>query len=188
MKNYKKTLLFLILFIGLTTITGCIKRNPTAKFKNPKTIEYKTDKGSIKLSYDDDGTYEVYKNIPYIVLKNKDSNFRIDIDYSNNTIKQQEESKKLFKKNSKYLIIDNIKFNGYKGYAMVQKQYTTTNIYLVLDKKNNIISNIKVSPVITSNAIKELNKKTKPEDVLYKQEKVQQILKTIQYKKETQKN
>ena len=55
MKNYKKTLLFLILFIGLTTITGCIKRNPTAKFKNPKTIEYKTDKGSIKLSYDDDG-------------------------------------------------------------------------------------------------------------------------------------
>lgn len=185
LKKYYKTLLFtLVLFIGIIGITGCNKKNdPTAGFKNPKTIEYKTDKGTTKLTYDDDGTYEVDKNDPYVILKNKDSNFRIDIDYSNNTVKQEEVSKENFKKNSKYTIIDNLDLNGYKGYAMIQNQYTTANIYLVLDEENDIVSNIKVSPVITSEATKELDKGTKPENVLYNQEKVQQILKTVQYEK-----
>ena len=43
-KGYKIILVALVLFVGLFVITGC-KKDPTAGFKNPKTIEYKTDKG-----------------------------------------------------------------------------------------------------------------------------------------------
>ena len=66
---------------------------------------------------------------------------------------------------------------------MVSKNYTTANVYLYLDKDNDIISNIKVSPVKTSDAEKELNNGKKAEDVLYNQEKVMQILKTVKYVK-----
>ena len=181
-KGYKKLLVALVLFVGLFVITGC-KKDPTAGFKNPKTIEYKTDKGTIKLSYDDDGNYDVEKNDPYVILRYRNKNFRIDIDYSNNTVKQQNTTKENFKKDKNYTIIDNLDFNGYKGYAMVQNEYTTTNVYLVLDEENDIISNIKVSPIMTSVATKELDKGTKPADVLFNQEIVQQILKTVQYEK-----
>ena len=183
-KIFKTLLITLILFIGVVIISGCDKKDdPTKNFKNPKTIEYKTEKGTIKLTYDDDGTYEVDKNDPYVILKNKDDNFRIDIDYSNNTVKQQESSKENFKKDKNYTIIDGLDFNGYKGYAMVQNQYTTTNVYLVLDEEEDIISNIKVSPVMTSIVTEKLDKGTKPEKVLYYNEKVQQILKTVEYEK-----
>lgn len=182
-KKITKSLLFtLILFIGVLTITGC-KKDPTANFKNPKTIEYTTSKGTIKLTYDDDGSYTVDKNDPYVILKNKEKNFRIDIDYSNSTVKQQETTKENFKKDKDYKIIDDLEYNGYKGYVMIQKEYTTANLYLVLDEENDIVSNIKVSPVMTSEAIKELDKGTKPEDVLFNQSTVQEILNTVQYEK-----
>ena len=181
-KSCKILLVALVLFAGLFIITGC-KKDPTAEFKNPKTIEYKTEKGTIKLTYDDDGNYEVENNNPYVILKNKDNNFRIDIDYSNNTVKQQNISKENFKKDKNYTIVDDLEFNGYKGYAMIQNEYTTANIYLILDEENDIISNIKISPVMTSEATKELDNGTKPKDVLFNQEKVQQILKTVQYEK-----
>lgn len=184
MKNSVKLLLTIILMVLVVNATGCGKKNdPTASFKNPKTIEYKTDKGTIKLTYDDDGTYDVEKNDPYVILRNRDNNFRIDMDFSSDTVKEQEKSKEYIKNDSKYTIIDNLDFNGYKGYAMVQNTYTTTNLYLVLDEENDIVSNIKVSPVITNDATKKLEDGTKPEDVLYNQKKVQQILKTIQYEK-----
>ena len=185
MKKYIKLLIVFVLLISLVAVTGCgnKKDDPTADFKNPKTISYKTDKGTIKLTYDDDGTYEVEKNDPYVILRNRDNNFRIDIDYSSNTVKQQNTSKENFKKDKNYTIIDDLEFNGYKGYAMVQNEYTTTNVYLILDEENDVVSNIKVSPIMTSDATKELDKGTKPEKVLFKQEKVQQILKTVQYEK-----
>lgn len=184
MKRNFKLLLVFILSISLLIVTGCEKKNdPTAGFKNPKTIQYKTEKGTLTLTYDDDGTYEVEKNNPYVILKNKEANFRIDMDYSNNTVKQQQTSKENFKKDKKYTIIDNLEFNGYKGYAMIQNEYTTTNVYLTLDEESEVISNIKVSPVMTSEATKKLDKGTKPEDVLFNQKKVQQILKTVTYKK-----
>ena len=182
MKKHFKLLLVLVMVATVFVAAGC-SNDPAAKFKNPKTIEYKTEKGTIQLTYDDDGTYEVDKNDPYVVLKNKDANFRIDMDFSNNTVKEQETSKANFKKDKNYTITDNLKFNGYSGYAMTQNQYTTTNIYLVLDEKNDIVSNIKVSPVMTSTATEELDKGTKPVDVLFNQEKVQQILKTVKYVK-----
>lgn len=181
-KKFKALIFILVLFVGVITITGC-KKDPTAGFKNPKTIQYKTSKGTLKLTYDDDGTYNVEKNDPYVILRNRDNNFRIDMDYDNSTVKEQQTTKENFKKNKDYIIIDDLELNGYKGFAMIQKEYTTTNIYLVLDEKNDIISNIKVSPVITSDATDKLKKGTKPEDVVFNQEKVQQILKTVQYEK-----
>lgn len=183
-KKFKALLFVLVLFVSVIIVTGCNKKNdPTANFKNPKTIEYKTSKGTTKLTYDDDGSYEVEKNDPYVILRNRDNNFRIDMDYDNSTVKQQETSKENFKKDKNYTIIDDLNFNGYEGYAMIQNQYTTANIYLILDKENDIVSNIKVSPIMTSEASKELDKGTKPADVLFNQEKVQQILKTVQYEK-----
>ncbi len=186
MRQCLKTLLVaLILLFGVGSLTGCNKKNdPTAGFKNPKIIEYKTEKGTIQLTYDDDGSYEVTENDPYVILKNADNNFRIDIDYSNNTVKQQETAKENFAKDTKnYTVIKNVELNGYEGYTMVSKNYTTANVYLYLDKDNDIISNIKVSPVKTSDAEKELNNGKKAEDVLYNQEKVMQILKTVKYVK-----
>lgn len=178
MKKYIKILSILVLFAAIFVVTGCNNNDPTKDFKNPKTIEYKTDKGTMKLTYDDDGTYEVVKNDPYVTLKNKDANFRIDMDYSSNTVKQQETAKENFKKDKNYTIIDNLKYRDYEGYAMIQNEYGTANVYLTLDKDNDIISNIKVSAVIT----KDFGSK-KPEDVYFNQEKVQQILKTVQYEK-----
>ena len=183
MKRFKTLLLILVLFVGLITVTGCDKlKNPAAGFKNPRSITYKSEKGTLKLTYDDDGTYEVIKNDPHETLKNKNANFRIDMEFSNNTLKQQETAKANFKKDKRYTIID-VEFNGYKGYAMVQNEFTTTNIYLTLDEKSEVISNIKVSPVMTNDAVKKLDSGTKPEDVLFNQEKVQKILKTVQYEK-----
>ena len=181
MKKSIKVLL-LILVVCAFTLTGCTKKDdPTANFKNPKTIEYKTEKGTTKLTYDDDGSYEVVKNDPYVTLKNADGNFRIDIDYAKNTVKQQETAKENFAKSSNYTIIDDVKFGNYEGYVQVDNKYTTAIAYLYLDKENDVVSYIKVSPVMTSKATEKLDKGTKPEDVLYNQEKVQQILKTVQY-------
>ena len=185
MKRGLKTLLVaFVLLVGIISLTGCNKKNdPTAGFKNPKTIEYKTDKGTIQLTYDDDGGYEVTENDPYVILKNEDDNFRIDIDYSNNTVKQQETSKTNFAKDTTNYTIKDVEFNNYKGYTMVSKKYATSNIYLYLDKNNDIISNIKVSSLKTSDTEKELNNGKKAEDVLYNLKKVQQILKTLKYVK-----
>ena len=182
-RSLKNLMLLFVFFVGVVALTGCNNDDPTKNFKNPKTIEYKTEKGTIQLTYDDDGTYEVDKNDPYVVLKNKEGNFRIDMDFSNNTVEQQESSKENFKKDKNYTITDNLEFRGYKGYAMTQNEYTTTNVYLILDEANDIVSNIKVSPVMTSLATDELDKGTKPVDVLFNQEKVQQILKTVKYVK-----
>lgn len=184
----KKSLsLLLVLFLAITVfaVTGCTKKNdPTASFKNPKTIKYKTDKGTIELTYDDDGTYEVVKNDPYVTLKNSDGNFRIDMDYSNNTVEGQKKTMDNFAKDTEnYKVFKNVSFNGYDGNVMVSKKWATTNVYLNLDKENDIVSNIKVSPVMSSKATEKLESGKKAEDVLYKQAKVQQILKTVKYTK-----
>ena len=141
----RKLLLLLVLFVGIIFMTGCSKKNdPTAGFKNLKSIEYKTDKGKITLWYDDDGTYEVVKNDPYVTLKNADGNFRVDIDYSKNTTKSQEISKTNFAKDKNYTIIDNVKFRDYDGYIMIDNRYATAIAYLYLDKENDII-NVKIN-------------------------------------------
>lgn len=181
MKKYFGLLFVLVIAISLVAVTGCnakvTVKGGIADFKNPKSIKYKTDKGTMKLTYDDDGTYEVVENDPYVTLKNKDGNFRIDMDYSSNTIKQQEQSKNNFKKDKNYTIIDDLEYNGYKGYAMIQNEYGTANIYLTLDEKNEVISNIKVSAVTTEEI------KGKPEDAYFNNKKVQKTLKTLEYKK-----
>ena len=181
MKKGLKTLLVCALVFTVFVSTGC-EKDPAASFKNPKTIEYKTEKGTTKLTYDDDGTYEEVKSGNYITLKNKDGNFRIDIDYAKSTVEEQEKTKENFSKSTNHTIID-VELNKYKGYVMIDKKYTTAIAYLYLDKENDVVSYIKVSPIMTSNALKELENGTKAEDVLYNQEKVQQILKTVKFEK-----
>lgn len=184
MKKSLKTLLLVVLVGTILTATGCNKKDETtANFKNPKTIQYKTEKGTIKLTYDDGGNYEVIKNSPYVILKNSSNNFRIDTDFSKNTVKEQEKSKETFSKIKNYKILDNIKFGEYEGYIQIDNKFATAIVYLYLDKEKDVISYIKINPVNTNDAIKEIDSGKKAEDVLYKQEKVQQILKTIKYEK-----
>lgn len=176
MKRYFKYIFILVLYLLL--VTGCDNKS---NFKNPKVIEYKSDKGSIQLTYDNDGKYREETSGDYKILLNKDNNFRIDMYFMNNTTKkQQEESKKSFSKSSKYTIID-VNIGGYDGYALIDNKYTTAIVYLYLDK--DVISYIKISPIKTIEAIKELEKGKKSEDVLYNQKKIQSILKTIKYTK-----
>lgn len=180
-KGFKS--IFLVIFAVLLLMTGCNKNDdPNANFKNPKKIEYKTKKGTIQLTYDDDGTYEVTKNDPYVTLRNRDSKFRIDMDYEDSTVEQQEKTIENFGKDTEnYTIIKNVNFNGYKGNVMISKKYATANVYLYLDENSDIISNIKVSAIMTSDVTDALDKGKKAEDILYNQEKVQQILKTVKY-------
>ena len=182
MKKNLKALIALVLVFTVFVCTGC-EKDPASSFKNPKTIEYKTEKGTTKLTYDDDGTYEEEKSGNYVILRNRDNNFRIDIDYAKNTVKQQESAKENFAKNSNYTIIDNVEFNKYKGYIMIDNRYTTAIAYLYLDKENDVVSYIKVSPIKSTDAMKEVENGKKAEEVLYNQEKVQQILKTVKYEK-----
>jgi len=178
-----KLLAVLLLFVGLFVITGCKNDDPTKNFKNPKSISYTTTKGTIKLTYDDDGTYEVVKNDPYVTLKNKDENFRVDIDYNNNTIEQIKKTKEAWKKDKRYTIIDNVKYGIYEGFVQIDNTYATAILYLYLDEESDVLSYIKVSPVMSSPAEEEIKNGKKPEDVFYNNEKVQQILKTVQYDK-----
>lgn len=184
MKKYIKVLSILVLFATIFVVTGCEKKDdPTKDFKNPKTIEYKTDKGTLKLTYDDNGEYEVTNNDPYVTLRNTKEGYRIDMDYSNNTVEQQNKSKGYFEKDSKYTIVDNVKFRDYEGYTQIENTYGTANVYLTLDKDNDVVSNIKVSGIRSSEVADKISEGTKPEDALYNLESVQQILKTVQYEK-----
>ena len=180
MKNSFK--LLLILLVSVLIIAGC-EKNPTASFKNPKEIEYNTDKGSIILTYDDNGNYEEETSGYYKILKNRKENFRIDMDYAKSTVKQQKTAMKNFDKLDRYTVIKDVKFGKYSGDVLIDDKYTTAILYLYFDKKNNIISYIKISPLRTNDAMKEIEKGSKAENVLYNKEEVQKILKTIKYVK-----
>lgn len=173
----KKYLYIFILVFSLLLVTGCGKNN----FKNPKEIKYTSDKGSIQLTYDDNGKYVEEASGEYKILKNKDNNFRIDFYFVNNTtIKEQKKVKENFSKSKKYTVID-VNIGGYDGYTLIDNKYATAIVYLYFDE--DVVSYIKISPIKTIDVIKELEKGKKSEDVLYNKENIQSILKTIKYTK-----
>ena len=175
-------LLVAILFVGVFALTGC-KKDPTKDFKNPKTITVETKKGTTKITYDDDGTYEEDESYDAKVLKNKDNDFRLYFEYADLTTKDAKTRLENFSKDKNYKIIKDVEFNGYKGFALTQKTYGSTQVYLYLDEAKDVVFVIQISPMNSSDYEKGIKEGTNPEDALYKKEKVQQILKTITYEK-----
>ncbi len=174
----KKTII--ALFIITTIISGCSKKDPLLKnLENPKTIELETEKGKIEISYDDDGNYEEQDYTSEKkgkILKNKEENFRIALEFYEQTNKELEKTKNLLEQANSRKIFD-VEFRKINGFASISKE-GTTDLFLYADKKNNIIINIRISQ-LDNKEITEQN----VEDILFNNEKIQQILSTIKYTK-----
>ncbi len=176
----KKTLLLILtLFVGLVAITGC-RMNPTSGLKNPKDITLSGKHGKTIISYSDDGTYDFDKETK--VLRNEKAGFRMTFYYSTNTSKQQEQVHKAMKNTKNYTVIDNVEYNGYKGYASIDEKYGTAQVFLYVDKKKDVIYIVQISPLHSLETQKKIKSGTSPKKVLYGLDKVQQSLKTVRYK------
>lgn len=174
----KNIIILLTLFIVL--ITGCTKEKNNLNFKNPKTMTFKDTQGQITLTYEDDGTFEYIESEN--VLKNEFDNFRYALSFGTNTIEQQEKIKEKMNKDT-YEIIDNVEFNGYKGYVAIDKKYATATVFLYVDKKEDITIIIKVSPVQSIKSQEKINTGANPKNVIYNLPKVQKTLKSVKYEK-----
>ena len=102
--------------------------------------------------------------------------------YGNQSIKKQKKSMKYANADGRLLVINNIEFNGYNGYVSINRKYGTADVYLYMDEDTNTVINIRISTTDTTEILKEL-KDNNPEEVLYEQDYIQNILKTIKYKK-----
>ena len=102
--------------------------------------------------------------------------------YSTNTSKQQEQVHKAMKNTKNYTVIDNVEYNGYKGYASIDEKYGTAQVFLYVDKKKDVIYIVQISPLHSLETQKKIKSGTSPKKVLYGLDKVQQSLKTVRYK------
>ncbi len=178
----KLSLLVVLLLVFGVFVVGC-DEDPTKNFKNPKEIKLKGDKGTTVVTYDDDGNYELQTYGNGKILLNSDENFRIDFEYTTDTLKQVNDKVKNFKKDKNWKVVENLKFRGYKAFSLVNKTYATAETYIYLDEDNEVILKAKISPTKTLETEKEIKKTKNIEDVLLNKDKVQQTLKTIKYTK-----
>ena len=180
MKKSFKVLTIIFSIAIVFTVVGCSNSNPVEKYKKPRTVTIKNNKHKVTLTYDNDGAYAENKiGNGEVVLINSDKKFRLDFMYGNQDIGEQKKSMKYSRDDDRLVLIDHVKFNGYKGYVTINKKYGTVDVYLYVHNK---VVNINISTTDTTGILEEL-KKEKPEKVLYKKEDVQNILKTIKYEK-----
>ena len=179
MKRILSYALILVLSIGVLFVTGC-EEDPTKDFKNPKVITVSSDKGSVEVTYDDDGGYEIDESGDEKILKNKDNNFRFSFEFVSDSIKDLKTRRDNFSKDSKYEVISDVEFRGNKGYVIIDKTYATAQVYLFLDESNDVAFLAKISDMSTSKTEEDIKSKG-AKDAIYNTEKVQQILKTIKY-------
>ena len=177
-----KLLRIIVVIIIVFSLVGC-KKNPASSFKNPKSIKLNTDTGSIKVTYDNDKTFTEQTINEKKILRNDSSNFYMIISFADKKTSDVERLKQNYKRAKIYEVIDNIEYNGYKGFAIVDKKYTTTQVYLYINKNKNIIGKIKISPININKAMAKLKKTDSAKKVTYEQKEVQDILNTIRYSK-----
>ena len=182
MKKLKKVLLILVLFVGLFIFAGC-EKDPAKDFKNPKEITVKGDKGNAIVTYDDDGSYEEDESGNEKILKSSDNGFRLSLEFQTLTVSDAKTRESNFKKDSNYTVISDVEYRGSKGFVIVNNKYADAQVYLYLDEENDVVFLVKVGPMRTNEVLDEIAKGKKPEDILYKNETVQQILKTVKYEK-----
>ena len=173
------TLALLVVFVFI--ITGCNSDDPTSNFKNPKDLSITKNKTEVSITYDDDGTYRVNKvNKSDKVLISSKKEFRIELMYGTQNVKQQKKYKKYAANDKNYNVIDNVEYGKYKGYVSISRKYATADLFLYLDK--NTVTNIRISTTKSSKVEKALKTK-EAQDVLYNRQEIQDILNTIKYKK-----
>ncbi len=177
-----KLLRIIIVIIAIFSLVGC-KKNISNSFKNPKDIKMKDDIGTIKVTYDNDGTFTEQKDGNFKTLDNRQSNFRISFKFADKRVSDIKKLKQNYKQATIYDVIDNIEHNGYKGFVVINKNNLTAQVYLYIKKNKSITLIVKITPISTKDAIESLKDKNKPQDVLYKKKKVQDILNTIKYTK-----
>ena len=194
MRNAKKVLLTLVLVAFVFTAAGCGSKKDDSKaesntaskssFKNGKeVVATKGDKGTVKVTYENDGSFEESTAGDSIVLRNPDGNFRMYFEFTTRNIATLEKLIESYKKSDSWVVTEDLKFGGYKGFAFTGANTGTTEVYLIIDKEKEIVLDAKVSPVMTSKATEAIKGGTKAVDVLYGQDKVQQVLKSITYTK-----
>ncbi len=176
-KNIKIILAVFVLLVGLFAVTGC-EKDPTKGFKNPKTITLKGKKGTLEVTYDDDGSYEEsdYSSGDGKILKNADKNFRFGIEFLNKTVKELEQTKGYLKKDSKREVLD-VEYRKYKGFVAIDQDWGTADVYLYLDEENDVTVNLRVSP----NRSERVKNAKEAKDLIFGQETVQEILRTVKY-------
>ena len=171
--NKKNIIILILLIVPIILLTGCDKL-----VHNPRTIKVKTDKGNATLVYDDSRQFQLNSLANNYFLQNSALNFTMFI--SNYTGKQEdhEKQKKEFAedKDSKYL--EKVKINKYTGYGRVNKKTAATELYIYLDKKNNIVLCIKINATDG----KKLKKQKNIEDTFLKKKEIKEILDTLKYK------
>ena len=186
-KNGIKILVLLVLSLSLT---GCFGR-----MKNPKTVEVIKGANKMEVTYPDNKDNELMTVGNTQIIKNAKLNYKIICGFENRTIKEQNEQRKRLEKGNSTIIKD-VNFNGYKGYAQISKITGSSQVYLYVNKKDDVVFSAKLSSVDLDMRISELlDKKTgqikkgkKAEDSLYNIKEVQEILKTVKYSKVKEKS
>ena len=181
-KNGIKILVLLVLALSLT---GCF-----GKMKNPKTVDVIKGTNKMEITFPDNKDNELMTVGSTQIIKNAKLNYKIICSFENRTIKEQNEQRKRLEKGNSTIIKD-VNFNGYKGYAQISKITGSSQIYLYVNKKDDVVFSAKLSSVDLDKRINELlDKKTgqlkkgkKAEDALFNVKEVQEILKTVKYSK-----
>ena len=182
MKKILSFALILVLAVGVLFVTGC-GVDPTKDFKNPKTITVTKDKNTTYVTYDDDGSYEEDKSGSEYILKSKDNNIRLSFEIVTDKVSDLETRRDNFAKDTnKNEVIKDVLFNGNKGFVIIDKTYATAQVYTFIDEANNVTLLTKISDMSPSETEKGIASKGAKE-ALYNKDVVQEILKTINYKK-----
>ena len=181
-----------LIMVVVLSLTGCFGN----KMKNAKTVNIQKGTAKAEVTYPDDGEHQLLSVGSTQIIKNEKENFKIIVGFENRTISEQKKQRARFKKGTGPIFKD-VEYNGYKGYAQISKVSGSTQVYLFVDTKNDVVLSAKISSVDLNKTIDDLlDKKTgqikkgkKAEDALFNKKGVQEILKTLKYEqvKETSK-
>ena len=164
-----KKLIIPLLFIIL--LVGCNKKENSIK-----TLLLETEKGTIELKYDSNN----FEESDYISLKKgkilENEKYRIALEFSDDTKEEVEKTKATYEK-VKTRTVKEIEYNKIKGFASIDINTATTEIYLFAGKKQDKIIILR----ITTNNVE--NNSSNPEDIIFNQKEIQDILNSIKYKR-----
>ena len=166
-----KKIIILLLIITII-ITGCEKKE-SYKINNPTDDYIVTDKGNIKYTYDNNKFTTITLGDNRLI-KNEKDNYKVYLERSTNNVVRQEIDKVSYVSRTEYSLKE-IKIKDYSGYVQYGKKTTVANIYLYINKEEDIVLNINITEIKNSN-------KKNGED-LYNNYDIQAILNSIEFKK-----
>ena len=179
LKNNKNIIIVAtIIFIIIAAIvcSFIFKKN---NIDNRKDFSVESDKNIVTFSYDSK-KYEINKNNE---IYSVDGTFRMHFKIGKETIERLENRRKNLNDAKDKYDVKMVNFNGYKGYAKIDKKYGVFEINLSLnkDKKNPVSVVIRTLPLNLQKANERIKNGENPEDILYNLSDVQKILHSIKY-------